>query len=245
MNEPTTPASEPAPAPSLLVTGKTGDRLINRYAASAPPTIPQPQQHRLPYDKIGITEPSPSTRPPSNAGCNFEGLSVIFSQVPPNLGLLEQSSFINDSVLPLKPDNSIRTAFDMHSIDKANSFCALGCHDYRGCADAGTKKPHTAKDCAISHPGGGKDDFLTGREISGIIDPTRIAYAHLFHPVDGVFRNPIAVFSILKLLLQNEAGKYLTVQTFHRCGGEHAFRRAASTHYCVYARTGYRCGNSG
>src|SRR6185503_15726856 len=217
MHEPATPARAPAPAPSPLVIGSTGDRLINRYAASAPPTIPQPQQQKLPSDTIGMTEPNPSTSPPNSAGCSFEGLSTMS-----------------------KSNNRIRTAFDVNRVDEAYALRSLGRHDDRRSACACSKEPHAPQNSTVGHTRSREDQLLPRRKIVRVVDAPRIAYAHLLHSLDHAFRNSAAVFNVFELVLQHEPSEYLPVQALHRRRRQHSFGSAARAHHRVHTRACHR-----
>src|SRR5215510_5943616 len=77
------PAIAPTFAPSPLLTGR-GVRLINIFAATAPPTSSQAQKQQLAKLINGITERSPAITPPTSAGC-FQSSSIRWS--PPSFVL--------------------------------------------------------------------------------------------------------------------------------------------------------------
>src|SRR6266436_3504496 len=111
-----------------------------------------------------------------------------------------------------KPDNRIRTAFDVNGVDEAHALGALGCHYDRRRANACSEKAHAAKYRPVRHTGRREDDFLARRQIVSIVDAVRVVDSHRFHSFDRVFADSLAVFEIFKLFLQDEARKYLSVE---------------------------------
>src|SRR5262249_17166582 len=71
------PATAPTCAPSPLLTGR-GARLINIFAATAPPTSSQAQKQQLAQPITGIAERNPAINPPTSAAC-FKSSSFISS----------------------------------------------------------------------------------------------------------------------------------------------------------------------
>src|SRR5882672_3444404 len=91
---------------------------------------------------------------------------------------------------------------------------------------------------AVGHAAGGEDDLVAGGQVVGMIDARRIGDSHFLHSFDQTVGNLRAVFGLLQLLFQNEAGLHFAVQTFHGGGGDHAFGTAADAHQRVDAGSG-------
>ena len=54
----------------------------------------------------------------------------------------------------------------------------LSCHNQGGGSFAGAEEAHAFEQCTVSHAGGRKDNLPARRQIVGVVDLVRIAYAH-------------------------------------------------------------------
>ena len=116
----------------------------------------------------------------------------VYRQVKdlPRIGVTEPSEELTQvlittllSLFPLKPDDRVRPAFDVDTIDESNVFRFAG-HHHRVRALAGAEETHAAHQRSIGNSGGREDDLLTGREILGVVNFVRIGDAHRLQALD-------------------------------------------------------------
>src|SRR6266852_4229953 len=131
----------------------------------------------------------------------------------------------------VEADFEVGALLEMDGFDEAH-LALVQSEDHGGGANALAEEPHSFQKIAVGHAGTGKDHFLAGREVVGVVDALGIHDPHFFKA------------RLVLRFAYHQPREDLAVQTAQSRGGENAFGSSAGPHHHVHTSANNSGGNS-